>query len=85
MRKHATVKGVDKGANLICSATTLHPSRRPTFIDYLFVSFTNSTAFSPTGTMPLSSWAKLLMPLRSGSAFVTVGIVAARAVNILGG
>jgi hypothetical protein len=56
---------------------------RPTFIDYLFVSFTNSTAFSPTDTMPLSPWAKLLMLAQSGSALVTVGVIAARAVNIL--
>ncbi|HVV74924.1 MAG TPA: hypothetical protein VHC43_02735 [Mycobacteriales bacterium] len=61
------------------------PNWRPTFIDYLFLSFTNSTAFSPTDTMPLSSWAKMLMLLQSGSALVTIGVVAARAVNILGG
>ncbi|HEX3899253.1 MAG TPA: hypothetical protein VHW74_08775 [Mycobacteriales bacterium] len=56
---------------------------RPTFLDYLYLSFTNSTAFSPTDTMPLSSWAKMLMLVQSGSALVTIGIVAARAVNIL--
>jgi hypothetical protein len=56
---------------------------RPTFFDYLYLSFTNSTAFSPTDTMPLSSWAKMLMLVQSGSALVTIGIVAARAVNIL--
>jgi hypothetical protein len=57
---------------------------RPAFVDYLYLSFTNSTAFSPTDTMPLSSWAKMLMLLQSGSALVTIGVVAARAVNILG-
>ena len=60
------------------------PEWRPTFVDYLFVSFTNSTAFSPTDTMPLSRWAKMLMLAESGSALVTIGVVAARAVNILG-
>jgi hypothetical protein len=59
------------------------PEWRPTFIDYLYVSFTNSTAFSPTDAMPLSIWAKMLMLLQSGSALVTIGVVAARAVNIL--
>jgi hypothetical protein len=57
---------------------------RPTFLDYLYLSFTNSTAFSPTDAMPLSHWAKTLMLIESGSALVTIGVVAARAVNILG-
>jgi uncharacterized membrane protein len=55
----------------------------PQFFDYLYTSFTNSTAFSPTDTMPLSTWAKGLMMSQSASAFVTVALVAARAVNIL--
>jgi hypothetical protein len=57
---------------------------RPTFIDYLYLSFTNSTAFSPTDTMPLSRPAKMLMLAQSGAALVTIGVVAARAVNVLG-
>ena len=60
------------------------PEWRPAFVDYLYLSFTNSTAFSPTDTMPLTHWAKLLMLVESGSALVTIGVVAARAVNILG-
>ncbi|HEX7443969.1 MAG TPA: DUF1345 domain-containing protein [Acidimicrobiales bacterium] len=55
----------------------------PTYVDYLYVSFTNSTAFSPTDTMPLTTWAKLLMMMQSGTAFITVALVAARAINIL--
>ncbi len=55
----------------------------PTFVDYLYLSFTNSTAFSPTDTMPLTTWAKLLMMLQSAAALVTIALVAARAVNIL--
>ncbi|MDX6331027.1 MAG: hypothetical protein QOI83_3410 [Streptomycetaceae bacterium] len=55
----------------------------PTFFDYLYVSYTNATAFSPTDTMPLSRWAKLLMLVQSAISLVTVALVVARAVNIL--
>ena len=55
----------------------------PSFVDYLYVSFTNSTAFSPTDTMPLTSRAKLIMLTQALLSFVTVGLVIARAVNIL--
>jgi hypothetical protein len=55
---------------------------RPHFVDYLYVSFTNSIAFSPTDTLPLSRWAKLLMLSESAISSVTVLLVAARAVNI---
>ncbi|MBW4041339.1 MAG: DUF1345 domain-containing protein [Acidobacteria bacterium] len=55
---------------------------RPTFLDYLYVSFTNATAFSPTDTMPLSRGAKMLMLVQSVIALVTVALVVARAVNI---
>jgi uncharacterized membrane protein len=54
----------------------------PQFVDYLYVSFTNATAFSPTDTMPLSRWAKLLMLIQSGVSLVTVALVIARAVNV---
>jgi hypothetical protein len=55
----------------------------PTFSDYLYTSFTNSSAFSPTDTMPLTRRTKALMMLQSGSALVTIVLVAARAINIL--
>lgn len=55
----------------------------PTFIDYLYVSSTNATAFSPTDTMPLSRRAKMLMLLQAIISLVVVALVAARAVNIL--
>jgi len=55
----------------------------PTFFDYLYVSLTNATAFSPTDTMPLTHRAKLLMSLQSIASLVTIALVAARAVNIL--
>ena len=55
----------------------------PGFIDYFFVSFTNATAFSPTDTMPLSPQTKLLFAIEAIASLLTVGLVAARAVNIL--
>ena len=59
------------------------PNWTPGFIDYLYVSFTNATAFSPTDTMPLSPGSKLLMAMEAFVSLLTVGLVAARAVNIL--
>ena len=59
------------------------PGWRPELIDYVYVSFTNSIAFSPTDAMPLSRRAKLLMLLESGASSVTILLAAARAVNIL--
>ncbi|MGW7008459.1 hypothetical protein ACWGCW_38170 [Streptomyces sp. NPDC054933] len=54
----------------------------PGFLDYLYVSFTNATAFSPTDVMPLSRWAKMLMLGQSLVSLITVVLVIARAVNI---
>ncbi|MGI8413051.1 MAG: hypothetical protein ACR2QA_11340 [Solirubrobacteraceae bacterium] len=56
---------------------------RPGFIDYLYVSLTNATAFSPTDTMPLTPTAKSMMGLQSLVSLVTIGLVVSRAVNIL--
>lgn len=58
------------------------PGWQPELLDYLYVSFTNSIAFSPTDAMPLSRWAKLVMLVESSLASITVLLVAARAVNI---
>lgn len=55
----------------------------PSFVDYLYVSVTNALAFSPTDTMPLSRRAKLLMSLQAFASLITIGLVVARAVNIL--
>ena len=57
---------------------------RPQAWDYLYVSLTNSIAFSPTDTMPLTVRAKLVMGLESAISAVTILLVAARAVNVLG-
>jgi hypothetical protein len=59
------------------------PGWYPQLVDYIYVSFTNSIAFSPTDAMPLTRWAKLLMLLESAVSAVTILLVAARAVNIL--
>ncbi|NHN57178.1 hypothetical protein G9U51_15510 [Calidifontibacter sp. DB0510] len=57
----------------------------PTFVDYLYVSLTNSSAFSPTDTMPLSSRAKLLMGVEATAALLVCLLVISRAVGALGG
>ncbi len=59
------------------------PGWVPDFLDYFYTSFTNATAFSPTDTMPLTAWAKMLMMLQSLASLVTVAVVVSRAVNIL--
>ena len=56
---------------------------RPRFIDYLYTSLTNATAFSPTDTMPLSPLAKSIMGVQSVVSLVTLGLIVSRAVNIL--
>ncbi|HET9721801.1 MAG TPA: hypothetical protein VFP32_02115 [Candidatus Saccharimonadales bacterium] len=56
----------------------------PTFFDYLYISITNSTAFSPTDTMPLTHATKALMSVQALISLLTVVLVTARAVNILG-
>jgi hypothetical protein len=56
---------------------------RPHFIDYLYLGLTASTAFSPTDVMPLARWAKMAMSLQSIISIVVLGLVVARAVNVL--
>ena len=56
---------------------------RPQFVDYLYVSLTNATAFSPTDTMPLTPMAKSVMGAQALVSLVTIGLIVARAVNIL--
>ncbi|MGP8100575.1 MAG: hypothetical protein ACLQHL_07405 [Candidatus Cybelea sp.] len=59
------------------------PDWRPGIVDYLFLGFTTSTAFSPTEAMPLTARAKLLVMFQSGISLITIAIVAARTINIL--
>lgn len=56
---------------------------RPLFLDYLYLAITNTMAFSPTDTMPLSRTAKMLMVWESLVSFATMAVLLARAVNIL--
>jgi uncharacterized membrane protein len=60
-----------------------HEEWTPAFVDYLYLSFTNAMAFSPTDTLPLNRWAKMLMLIQSLVSLLTVALVIARAVNIL--
>lgn len=59
------------------------PDWRPHFLDYLYLSITNSTAFSPTDTMPLTRWAKMVMAVQALVALSVAALVIARAVNVL--
>ncbi len=59
------------------------PGWRPGFVDYLFLAFNTSTAFSPTDVPVLSRWDKLMMMVQSLISLATVALIAARAVNIL--
>ena len=59
------------------------PHWEPAFGDYLYLSFTNAAAFSPTDVMPLSRWAKMAMTAQAAISIVTVALAVARAVNIL--
>ena len=59
------------------------PDWEPAFADYLYLSFTNAAAFSPTDVLPLSRWSKMAMTAQATVSIVTVALVVARAVNIL--
>ncbi len=71
--------GLVGGGDLRC----IDRNWKPTFIDYLYLAFTNSTAFSPTDTMPLSRWAKVLMTVEALISLITVAIVVARSINAI--
>lgn len=58
------------------------PGWRPEFPDYLYLGFTNATAFSPTDVMPLTRWGKLAMTVQAAASLAVLGLVVARAVNI---
>ena len=54
----------------------------PRFIDYLYLGFTNATAFSPTDVMPIAPWAKVAMAVQAVVSIAILGLVIARAVNV---
>jgi hypothetical protein len=58
------------------------PNWRPLFVDYLYLAYTNATAFSPTDVMPLAPWAKMTMVVQSFISIAILGLVIARAVNV---
>jgi hypothetical protein len=58
------------------------PGWRPRFVDYLYLGFTNATAFSPTDAMPLAPWAKIAMAVQASISLALLGLVVARAVNV---
>ncbi len=59
------------------------PDWEPAFADYLYLSFTNAAAFSPTDVLPLSRWSKMAMTAQATVSILTIALVVARAVNIL--
>jgi uncharacterized membrane protein len=61
------------------------PDWRPKYPDYLYLAFTNATAFSPTDTLPVQTWAKMTMLVQSVLSLVTAILVIARAINVLPG
>jgi uncharacterized membrane protein len=61
--------------------TNSNPEWEPQFVDYLYLSFTNATAFSPTDTLPVKTWAKMAMMLESVVSLLTAILVIARAIN----
>ena len=61
------------------------PGWRPAYPDYLYLAFTNATAFSPTDTLPVRRWAKLTMMIQSALSLVIAILVVARAINVLPG
>ncbi len=81
-------KGHTSGALLFPQMTFDDPEGKnanwsPHFVDYLFVAFNTSTAFSPTDAPVLSRWAKVLTMLQSSISLTIISLLAARAVNIL--
>jgi uncharacterized membrane protein len=86
------MRGVHTDGAFLFPQMTLDPEAKrsmgedywsPGFIDYLFLAFNTSTAFSPTDVPVLSRWAKVLMMIQSLISLATVVLLAARAVNIL--
>ncbi len=82
-RAHATFQYLDFLFPQMTIDEMAAPDWEPRFVDYLYLSFTNATAFSPTDVMPLARWAKLTMLVQSAVSLSLGALVIARAVNIL--
>jgi uncharacterized membrane protein len=83
-RAHTMVAHPDFAFPQHASPHLAPPGWRPVFLDYLYVGITNSIAFSPTDTMPLTHWAKVAMAVQSVVSLAVIGLVIASAVNVLG-
>lgn len=82
-RAHALVPHPDFMFPQMTNPDLAGPHWEPQIVDYLYLSLTNATAFSPTDTMPLTRFAKALMGAQSAVALVTIGLAIARVANIL--
>ncbi|HEY4334019.1 MAG TPA: hypothetical protein VGM78_15665 [Ilumatobacteraceae bacterium] len=82
-RAHGVKKFPDFAFTQMMSPDLAPPDWEPAFLDYLYLSFTNATAFSPTDVLPMNPWAKMTMMFQSAISLSTVALVIARAVNIL--
>lgn len=82
-RAHGTFQIPDLLFPQMVSPELAAPGWEPAFVDYLYMSFTNATAFSPTDVMPMARWAKLTMLVQSAVSLAVGVLVIARAVNIL--
>jgi uncharacterized membrane protein len=82
-RAQGTMRHPDLMFPQMASPELAPPDWEPQFVDYLYLSFTNATAFSPTDVMPLAKWAKLTMLVQSAVSLAIGALVIARAVNIL--
>jgi uncharacterized membrane protein len=82
-RAHGTMRHPDLMFPQMATPQLAPADWEPQFVDYLYLSFTNATAFSPTDVMPLARWAKLTMLVQSAVSLAVGALVIARAVNIL--
>src|SRR5215469_9773234 len=82
-RAHGTVRHPDLMFPQMANPELAPPEWEAQFVDYLYLSFTNATAFSPTDVMPLARWAKLAMLVQSAVSLAVGALVIARAVNII--
>ena len=82
-RAHATNRLPDLAFPQHMAPELAEPGWRPVFFDYLYLALTNGIAFSPTDVMPLKLWAKAAMAAESLASLAIIGLVVARAVNVL--
>jgi hypothetical protein len=81
-RAHHTADHLDLAFPQQLNPRIASPNWEPRFIDYLYLGFTNATAFSPTDVMPLVPWAKITMAVQAVISIAILGLVIARAVNV---